>query len=125
MKIKTILITGLSLLLISFAFVSTAQTDSIVFTNGNYMVGEIKKMSMGVMQIETDYSDSDFKTDWELIEYIKNNKEFSNVSIIAVTGLAASFDEFEKVDKACDAVLHKSDFELNKFTETVKSLLTK
>ena len=49
-----------------------AQTDSIVFTNGNILVGEIKKMSMGIMQIETDYSDSDFQTDWELIKYIKS-----------------------------------------------------
>lgn len=51
-----------------------AQTDSIVFTNGNYMVGEIKNMSMGIMQIETDYSDSDFKIDWELINYIKSDQ---------------------------------------------------
>lgn len=53
-----------------------SQTDSIVFTNGNYMVGEIKNMSMGVMQIETDYSDSDFKIDWELIKYIKSDQVY-------------------------------------------------
>ena len=53
-----------------------SQTDSIVFTNGNTMVGEIKNMSMGVMQIETDYSDSDFKIDWELIKYIKSEQVY-------------------------------------------------
>jgi hypothetical protein len=53
-----------------------AQTDSIVFNNGDVMVGEIKKMSMGFMQVETDYSDADFQVDWELITYIKSDQVF-------------------------------------------------
>jgi hypothetical protein len=65
------------LLLTLFAsFPSFAQNDSIVFTNGNYMVGEIKKLELGVLQFETDYSDSDFLIDWELIKYIKSEQIF-------------------------------------------------
>ena len=56
------------------ALSSFSQTDSIVFNNGQYMVGEIKNMSMGVLQVETEYSDSDFKIDWELINYIKSDQ---------------------------------------------------
>lgn len=63
----------ISLLAVTYIH-SSAQNDSIVFTNGNYMVGEIKNMSMGIMQIETDYSDIDFKVDWELITYIKSDQ---------------------------------------------------
>lgn len=31
------------------------------------MTGEIKSMNKGVLVIETDYSDSDFKIEWEKI----------------------------------------------------------
>jgi len=41
-----------------------AQTDSLVLKNKNYIVGEIKSMDRGVLTIETDYSDSDFKITW-------------------------------------------------------------
>lgn len=73
MKSNLIIIILLSILFLG-TYILNAQTDSIVFTNGNYMVGEIKNMSMGTMQIETDYSDSDFKIDWELIDYIKSDQ---------------------------------------------------
>ena len=44
-----------------------AQTDTLIFKNGNMVVGEIKSMSRGVIQIETDYSDSDFMIEWEKV----------------------------------------------------------
>lgn len=47
-----------------------SQTDSLVFINGNYVVGEIKEMNRGVIQIETDYSDSDFKIEWDGVSQI-------------------------------------------------------
>ena len=51
-----------------------SQNDSVVFTNGNYVVGEIKSLKQGVMQIETDYSDDDFTVDWEMIKYVKSEQ---------------------------------------------------
>lgn len=63
------------------------------------------------------------RTGWELIEFIKHHPRYSTLPIVAITGLAASFDEFEKVSQICDAVLHKSDFELNAFLRIVENLV--
>ncbi|MCH4823866.1 DUF481 domain-containing protein [Gramella lutea] len=47
---------------------SHAQKDSLVFTNNNIMVGEVKSLDKGVITIETDYSDSDFKIEWDKVK---------------------------------------------------------
>ncbi|MBO0322276.1 DUF481 domain-containing protein [Muricauda sp. CAU 1633] len=41
-----------------------AQSDTIVLKNQDKLVGEIKRMSKGVLTMETDYSDSDFEITW-------------------------------------------------------------
>ena len=43
----------------------SAQVDSVIFNTHDYVVGEIKNMQRGILQIETDYSDSDFKIEWD------------------------------------------------------------
>lgn len=53
-----------------------AQVDSLIFSNGNYIVGEIKSMDRGTLTMETDYSDSDFKVEWEGIEEIYTTSYF-------------------------------------------------
>lgn len=53
-----------------------AQLDSIIFKNGNYIVGEIKDMDRGVITVETDYSDSDFKIEWDGIREIYSQTSF-------------------------------------------------
>ncbi len=53
-----------------------AQVDSIVFTNNNIIVGEIKSLDKGIIIIETDYSDSDFKIEWEGIKEIYAKRYF-------------------------------------------------
>jgi len=65
------------------------------------------------------------RTGWELIQYMKKSDKFKDVPIIAITGLAASFDGFEKVKSTCQAVMHKGDFDLNKFKDTIKAQLKK
>lgn len=55
---------------------ASAQNDSIVFSNGNYMVGEIKDLKQGIVKIETDYSDSDFLVEWDKIIYIKSESVY-------------------------------------------------
>jgi hypothetical protein len=47
-----------------------AQTDSLVMNNGNVIIGEIKSMEKNVLTIETDYSDSDFKIEWDKIQKV-------------------------------------------------------
>lgn len=62
--------------LILITFTLSAQVDSLVFFNGNYVVGEVKTMNRGVITIETDYSDSDFNIDWEKITEIYTETYF-------------------------------------------------
>ncbi|MDX5337871.1 MAG: DUF481 domain-containing protein [Cyclobacteriaceae bacterium] len=46
------------------------QNDTLIFKNDNLVAGEIKSMDKGVLIIETDYSNSDFKVDWKEIKRI-------------------------------------------------------
>ncbi|NVK50902.1 MAG: hypothetical protein HWE09_14115, partial [Cyclobacteriaceae bacterium] len=55
----------LLLFVFSISVVGFGQTDSLVFKNKDVIVGEIKSMDRGVITIETDYSDKDFKAKWE------------------------------------------------------------
>ena len=54
----------------------SAQTDSLILSNGDVIVGEIKSMDKGVIQIETDYSDSDFKIEWNKVSEFYSNRIF-------------------------------------------------
>ncbi len=58
--------------LIPFIFVLSAksQSDSLIFKNGNYIVGEVKSMDRNTLKIETDYSDDDFTIEWDGIREI-------------------------------------------------------
>ena len=67
-------------LIFLFGFASSiqisAQTDSLILSNGDVIVGEIKSMDKGVIQIETDYSDSDFKIEWNKVSEFYSNRIF-------------------------------------------------
>jgi len=69
----------LYLLLAFFSFVSvqlSAQIDSLTFTTGDYVLGEISSMQKGILTIETDYSDSDFTIEWKKITGIFTESQF-------------------------------------------------
>lgn len=53
-----------------------AQIDSLKLSNGDLIAGEIKSMDKGIIQMETDYSDSDFKIEWDKITRIKTESKF-------------------------------------------------
>lgn len=55
---------------------SLAQTDSLIFNNGEHVIGEIKSLSRGVISIETSYSDSDFKIEWTAVTRIRSQQEY-------------------------------------------------
>ena len=64
-----------------FAFISSAgvaygATDVVILTNGDRLVGEIKGVEKDVLTIETDYSDSDFKIEWEKVASIESTRLF-------------------------------------------------
>ena len=50
--------------------------DSILLSNNDLLVGEIKKMDKSVITFKTKYSDSDFKIKWQKVESIKSNRFF-------------------------------------------------
>ncbi|WP_163409212.1 DUF481 domain-containing protein [Flavobacterium ajazii] len=49
-------------------------TDTLVLKNDDVIIGEIKIMNKGVLQIETDYSKDDFKLEWKELKYISSKK---------------------------------------------------
>jgi len=53
-----------------------AQHDSLVFKNGDVMIGEIKSLDKGVLTIETAYSKSDFTVKWSGIKEIYATTRF-------------------------------------------------
>ena len=73
------------------ASISFAQKDSIVTTNGQSIVGEIKSLKFGVLTIETDYSDSDFKIEWLKVKEIYSDRFFvlTNTEGERITGQVA------------------------------------
>jgi hypothetical protein len=56
------------------------QKDSIVLSNGDCIVGEVKTMNKNVLIIETAYSDADFTVKWDGIKKI-NTKTFFLITL--------------------------------------------
>lgn len=68
------------LIVILMALVATVvrgQTDTVTLSNNDMLVGEIKEMNRGVLIMETDYSDSDFKIEWEKVRDIKSSQLYT------------------------------------------------
>lgn len=65
---------GISFLLVSGIVFS--QRDSLIMTNGNVLVGEVKSMDRGILFIETSYSDVDFNVKWSEIKEIYSTTRF-------------------------------------------------
>lgn len=58
---------------------SFSQSDSLILRNGDVIIGELKDLDRGIVKIETDYSDDDFKIEWDGI------KEIYTVSFFMIT----------------------------------------
>jgi hypothetical protein len=57
-----------------------AQQDSLIMNTGEILVGEIKGFDEGVLTIETDYSDKDFKVEWDKVVSIRTEQKFVMIS---------------------------------------------
>jgi hypothetical protein len=66
----------LILLSVAASSLASAQKDSLVFSNGDAIIGEISGLRNGVLTIETDYSDSDFQIDWDEVRQIFSDTHF-------------------------------------------------
>lgn len=71
--IKSVLISSFLTSYFSSVF---SQIDTLVLNNNNTIVGEIKLMDRGILQIETDYSDSDFKIEWDEVVTLNTQTYF-------------------------------------------------
>jgi len=56
--------------------VAQNNKDTLLFANDNLIIGEIKKLDKGIVTIETDYSDSDFKIEWDKLRRIHSVSRF-------------------------------------------------
>lgn len=72
-SIKSFIFSGVLLIL---AIPAQAQIDSLVMNTGEVLVGEVKDLKQGVVTIETDYSDSDFKVEWDKVNYIHTERKY-------------------------------------------------
>ena len=60
-----------------FAGIETwAQKDTIKLINEDILVGEIEKLDKNVLTFSTDYSDSDFKIEWDKVLEIRSERTF-------------------------------------------------
>ena len=64
------------LMFLATTAVASAATDVVNLVTGEKIVGEIKKVEKDVLTIETSYSDSDFKIEWDQIASIESDREF-------------------------------------------------
>lgn len=60
---------------------------------------------------------------WKLIDKLRKGESFSDIPIIALTGMSLSFDEYDRIREMADAVLLKGDFEISKFNRTIDEVL--
>lgn len=92
---------NLKFIIFSFGFLLSlavnAQKDTLVLTNGDRIIGEIKKLDRGVLTVKTSYSSSDLKVKWKKVKNIKSTENFL-ISIAEgerykIKGLEGSIDK--------------------------------
>lgn len=59
---------------------TNAQSDTIVFQGGNIVIGEVKNMLKGVLEVDVPSGDENFKIKWLGIQSIRTESKF-NVSV--------------------------------------------
>ncbi|WP_433829488.1 DUF481 domain-containing protein [Flavobacterium anhuiense] len=60
--------------LLFFLKITAQVSDTLVLKNNDIIVGEIKTMNKGVLQIETDYSKDDFKVEWKHVKSLSSQR---------------------------------------------------
>jgi hypothetical protein len=115
--------TGLKFLVGAIFFLisclSFAQTDSLVMTNGDFMVGEIKSMDKGVLYIETLYSDKDFNVKWNEVKEV-----FSTTRFLITLEDGLRINGILNTDKEGKVIIHdESGFTTESSMENVVNLV--
>lgn len=59
-----------------FTLAAFSQKDTLLLSNGDRIIGEVKKMDRGVLIIKTPYSSSDLKVKWKKVKTINSEESF-------------------------------------------------
>lgn len=59
-----------------FTLAAFSQKDTLLLSNGDRIIGEVKKMDRGVLIIKTPYSSSDLKVKWKKVKTINSDESF-------------------------------------------------
>jgi CheY-like chemotaxis protein len=63
------------------------------------------------------------RSGWEVIKYIKKQKQFKNIPLIAITGLTPAPEDLLRVKENCQAVIHKgANFDVEELSRKIKEL---
>ena len=115
-----------------------AQKDSLILSNGDVIVGEIKSMDQGVLTIETPYSKDDFRVKWihvnevyskvRFLITLKDGRRMNSIVITKQPGVLVIEDEEGELEEISfyDLVYLKSLQKKfwNRFNGTVDAGLT-
>ncbi|AUS04372.1 DUF481 domain-containing protein [Pseudotamlana carrageenivorans] len=63
------------ILIFCIPYLGFSQADTLKLENKTLLIGEVKLLKQGVITIETDYSDSDFKVEFDKVDYIHLQKK--------------------------------------------------
>lgn len=55
---------------------SYSQKDTLVLSNGDKIIGDVKKLDRGILNFGTPYSSGDIKIKWKKVESVKSTKRF-------------------------------------------------
>jgi hypothetical protein len=109
------------------------QADSIIFNNGNFMIGEVKSLDRNVLKVETDYSDADFTIEWDGIKEIYTKTYFlitltngsrynGNLTSSEPGKIAILTDDKKKVEVAAHEIVFLDDIDQGFWSQLYASI---
>lgn len=90
-----------------------AQKDTLVLSNGDQLIGNVKKLERGVLNFSTPYSSGDLKVKWKNVKSVKSLKSFlitgTDGDRYKVEGLNASITNDSLVLKEEDGLFNTNE----------------
>lgn len=101
--------------------IKNAGYEALTAANGDEAIEILNEMPVALAIIDLLMP---VRSGWEVIEYMKSRENLKTVPIIAVTGLAPTPGDLEKVNAQCNAILYKGgDFDVETFTSMLQKLI--
>lgn len=83
------------------SFTSFSQKDILLLENGDRIIGEVKRMDQGILNIKTDYSSGELKIKWKKVVLIESSESFLVTSIegkrYVLNGLETNLPNFSLI----------------------------